>query len=446
MKRVAGYRVARCLSGALVCALLALACLAGPVAAESVTFGTPTGSSRFGTGITFTQPYGGATVASASLLVQVPDDLGPTVIPLARVGSTSLTASLDTSSGGLYPNTPVTARFEVVLSDGTTAEGPDIKITYDDDRFTWKELPGKLITLHYIQASGAFAQQLLKWADDGATKAAAMFGVTESKRIDYFIYPDQATFQQALGQPGTVGGVALQSIRTCFALVAPGDTEYGAEVLPHEVTHIVFGDAVANPYHNPPRWLDEGFAVYVSIGYDAGYRQQVSQAVAGGTLAPLMALTDYFPLDESRIGLAYAESASAVDFMVRKYGQASIAKLLGAYANGQSDDEAFKAAFGVDMAGFDAAWLAEIGVTATKYGPQPAPTGPLPPGWNGSGTGPGATAEPTGPSETGSPSGQSGQCTSQSGNTAGLLLAGLLAVAGLALLGGSLVLLLSPRR
>ena len=171
MKRVAGYRVARSLSGALVCALLAVLCLAGPVAAASPTFGTPTASSKFGTGITFTQPYSGATITSASLLVEVADDLGPGVIPLERVGSTSLTATLDTSAGGMYPNTPVTGHFEVVLGDGTTVEGPDVKITYDDDRFTWKELSGKLVTLHYIQASGSFAQQLLKWADDGARDA-----------------------------------------------------------------------------------------------------------------------------------------------------------------------------------------------------------------------------------------------------------------------------------
>ncbi|MGD0248234.1 MAG: peptidase MA family metallohydrolase [Candidatus Limnocylindrales bacterium] len=443
MKRVAGYRVARRLSGALVCALLALLCLAGPVSAQSVTFGTPTASSRFGTGITFTQPYSGATVTSASLLVQVPGDLGPTVIPLPTVGSTSLTASLDTSGGEIYPNTPVVAHFEVELGDGTTVEGPDIHITYADDRFTWKQLTGKFVRLHWIQATDAFAQQLLKWADDGVTKAASLFGVAAPKPIDYFLYPTMQAFQQALGQPGTVGGVAFQSTRTCFALVAQGDTEYGAEVLPHEVTHIVFGDAVANPYHNPPRWLDEGFAVYVSVGYDASYRQQVSAAVDSGTLAPLMALTNYFPMDESRIGLAYAESASAVDFMVRKYGQAAVPKLLGAYATGHSDDEAFQTALGVDMAGFDTAWLADNGVTATKYGPQPAPTGPLPPGWNGSGTGPGPTAGPTG---TGSPSNPSGQSTNQPGNTAVLLLAGLFAAAGLALLGGSLILLLSPRR
>lgn len=429
-----------------MCALLAVLCLAGPVAAASPTFGTPTASSKFGTGITFTQPYSGATITSASLLVRVPEDLGPTVIPLARVGSTSLTATLDTSGGGMYPNTPVTAHFEVVLSDGTTAAGPDIKITYADDRFTWKVLPGKLVTLHYIEAeaSAAFAQQLLKWADDGVTKASAMFGVTESKRIDYFIYPDQQTFQQGLSQPLTAGGVTIG--RSCFAIVGPSDSEYGAGVMPHEVAHVVFGDAVSNPYHSPPRWLNEGFAVYLSLGYDAYDRRLVSMAVADGTLVPLRALTDYFPYDENRVYLAYAESVSAVDFMVRKYGQASIPKLMAAYASGHSDDEAFQTAFGVDMAGFDTAWLAEIGVTAAKYGPQPAPTGPLPPGWNGSGTGPGATAEPTGPTGTGSPSGQSGQSTSQSGNTAALLLAGLLAVAGLALLGGSLVVLLSPRR
>jgi hypothetical protein len=49
-----------------------------------------------------------------------------------------------------------------------------------------------------------------------------------------------------------------------------------------------------------------------------------------------------------------------------------------------SDDEAFKAALGRDVAGFESDWLAEIGATPpTRLGPRPAPVGPLPSGWSG---------------------------------------------------------------
>jgi hypothetical protein len=68
----------------------------------------------------------------------------------------------------------------------------------------------------------------------------------------------------------------------------------------------------------------------------------------------------------------------------------------------------------MDVAGFNDAWLADLGAKQPiKYGPRPAPAGPVPQGWGGaspapvaspvpdSATGaPGATAEPSlGPSD-----------------------------------------------
>jgi hypothetical protein len=84
-----------------------------------------------------------------------------------------------------------------------------------------------------------------------------------------------------------------------------------------------------------------------------------------------------------------------VDYLVRKYGQADVAKLLSAYHAGATDDEAFKAAIGMDTVAFDNAWLAANGVNSYKsFGPQAAPIGPLPPGWGASGGAGGPT--PTG--------------------------------------------------
>jgi hypothetical protein len=314
----------------------------------------------------------------------------------------------------------VDAQFEVVLTDGSIVDGPDIKVIYADDRFTWHVKLGKVVRLHYITASDSFAQTMLNLADGGVIKAASLFGVTETKPIDYYVYPSQSAFQQGLSEPGTVGGVALPSYRTCFAIVQPDDTAYAADVMPHEPTHIVFSDATGNPYHDPPRWLNEGFAQYVAQGYDSSSRSLVEQSARDGTMPSLVALTDYFPLDSDRIYLAYAESVAAVDLLVSKFGRPAVLKLVAAYAKGDSDDEAFKAALGVDVAGFAGDFMTANNATSQKYGPQP---------------------EPTSPANAGSNSGD-GNSTSGSGSTgtgssdfSGLyLLASLMAISGLILL------------
>ena len=432
----------RRLGGVVLCALFGLLYGAGPVAAAgTISFGTPSATSRFGVGIQFTQPYSGATIKSADLLVMLPGDVGPSVAALDTIGTSSLVYSMDTSTSGMYPNTPVVAHFEVVLDDGSVQEGPDISITYADDRYTWHVVVGKVVRLHYIQATDAFAQQMLTWGENGLQKAARFFGVTETKPVDFFVYPSEAVFQKGLSQAGTIGGVTLSAFRTCFAAVTPGDSAYGQSVIPHELTHVAFADASDSPYHNPPRWFNEGLAVYMSDGYDSSDRQLVSQAVKNGTLRSLLAYSDYFPLDASRIYLAYAESVSAIDYMVRKYGQPAVAKIVRTYATGTTDDEAFKAGIGIDVATFNAAWLTSVGVAPTQYGPQPAPIGPVPPGWNG--TSPGSVTTPQ-PGATGAgavtgtpqPTAGPGQTSStRVDDQSAYRVAGIIALAGFLLLG-----------
>jgi peptidase MA superfamily protein len=146
----------------------------------------------------------------------------------------------------------------------------------------------------------------------------------------------------------------------------------------------VFDTAVHNPYRFPPRWLNEGLAVYLSQGFAADDRQRVRQAAGDHTLMPLVALGGQFPTDPDQTLLAYAESVSAIDYLVRKDGQATLVDLVKAYAAGLTDDEAFTKATGSDLQTFQAGWLADLGATEpTRYGPQPAPAGPLPPGWTG---------------------------------------------------------------
>ena len=117
---------------------------------------------------------------------------------------------------------------------------------------------------------------------------------------------------------------------------------------------------------------------------------------------PLSAIVGQFPSPADRFSLAYDEAVSAIDYLVRTYSQDALVRLIRSYADGVSDDDAFKAALGVDTAEFEAGWLKDLGADApVPYGPQPAPTGPVPPDWVGGPaptSGPFPTTRPTAPS------------------------------------------------
>ncbi|MDA8237111.1 MAG: peptidase MA family metallohydrolase [Chloroflexi bacterium] len=391
------------LARAAAAALLVLGLVPGAAGAASATFGTPTARATFGTEVSFTQRFDSPVpLARVEVLLTFPEALGPYVAEAAGAtpaGSRQMTYRWSLAKDGhIVPNTPITARWRLVPADPAlpSIEGPPATILYADTRFSWRTVEGKVVRLHWYEGSDAFGRRALAIGERAVEDAAAFLGVTETAPIDFYVYAAQAPFYDALG-PGTrenVGGEAHADIRTMFALISPAavtDPWVGI-VIPHELTHLVFDTAVRNPYHAPPRWLNEGVAVYLSEGYTASDRGATDAAAAAGRLMPLQALEGQFPTSAERFSLAYSESSSAIDFLVRTAGTPALVKLIRSYAGGVTDDEAFRAATGKDVAGFEAAWLADLGAAAPeRRGPQPAPAGPLPPGWDGT-TVPGASS------------------------------------------------------
>jgi hypothetical protein len=421
---------------------LAVVVAAPPVrAAAPVEFGTPTAESRFGVGLEFRQPVElAASVDRVELLLTFPSAIGPlaieTVVP-TRSGQTTLEHRFDLSADGhLLPNTVVEARWRLRASDGASYLGPVVEIRYEDDRFAWQTVAGDIVRVHWYEGSRAFALRALAIGEAAVDETEALLGVTETESIDFYVYADQAAFYDALG-PGTrenVVGQANAEIRTLFALIQPDeiDDPWVGVVVPHELVHLVFDTAVSHPYHFPPRWLNEGLASYLSEGYKASDRRTVEAAALDGSLIPLEGLVGQFPTTREGFFLAYAESVSALDHLIQRYGEDAMVDLIRSYQGGVTDDEAFEAAIGVDVATFNADWFAAVGAEVPDpVGPQPDPPGPLPEGWTGS-AGPGiptASATPLPPA-----SGNGGGSDAGIGRWLWPLLLGLLVGAGAGLL------------
>lgn len=380
---------------------------ASPVTFSAVTFGAPTATSTFQVGIDLTEPVTLPTgVKRVEALVRTGSSERRAVVDVAVPGSGPVTLHYEfaIAAGEIIPNTLAELQFRVTLADDSQELGPVASVRYEDTRFAWKTLAGRVVRVHWVQGDEAFGQRALAIGEKAIDATSRLLGVVETEPIDFFVYPDPQSFYDVLG-PATrenVGGVAFPDIRTLLADIGPDEVNlpWVGIVIPHELTHLVFGTAVDNPYHSPPHWLNEGLAVYQAQGYDTGDRAAVGQAAGDRTMMPLTAIDGQFPTTAERFSLAYSESVSAIDFLIRTYGQDALVKLIRSYAGGVSDDGAFGAALGVDVAGFQAAWLADLKIPEpSAFGPQPAAAGPIPAAWGGAAPTPG-NATPGGPTPT----------------------------------------------
>lgn len=447
---------ATALAAALLLTLGALAPAAraaGPVA----TFGTGSASATFNQSLVFSIPVTLAgPVARVEIQLGYPGATGPFVDPVqppATSGSTTLTYHLDlTGSGHLVPNTVVTATWAVYpQGGGDPVVSPPLAYRYLDTTHDWRTVADGILTVHWYDGTEAFARHELALGLKALTDVSTLLGVTETAPVDFYIYPDSASFSAAVG-PGSgefVVGRAFPPIRTLIAQISQSQLSDPliSVTVPHELTHLVFDSAVGNPYRYPPVWLNEGVAVYESEGYGTDRRAMISQAVASGTVIPLTAIVSALPSGGNRGYLAETEGDSAVDFIVRTMGNDAMVKLVLAYKQGLTDDEALKQALGQDMAAFQAAWYQSIGAAAPKqYGPQPAPPGPTPSDWaavaspgpgasspGASGSTGAASSAPSAPAPTSSASTPGN--ASGSGDDLTLVLAGIVVVSAAVLVG-----------
>lgn len=313
-----------------------------------------------------------------ALVSQAGSEVVTVVLAEVSGGSGGTWNAAATIEGHILPNTQLSYRFRVTDANGQQFVSPTSELLTVDDRFAWQELNGAVVRLHWNGGTQAFGQRALDIGERAVANAAQLLGVTETDPIDFFIYDSEQDFRDAFG-PGTrenVAGTAINETRTMFAFILPAqiDQEWVDVLVAHELTHLVFDTATRNDYRRAPHWLNEGIATYLSEGNAVRWQQTLRQAVDTGRVMPLPGLTSTFGAGPARFDLGYAESVSAVDFFVKTYTEPKLWELVRSYAQGVTDDEAFTTATGADLAAFNAAWMASIGVSVPpSLGPQPGP-------------------------------------------------------------------------
>ncbi len=233
---------------------------------------------------------------------------------------------------------------------------------------------GVLETEHFVIKYDAERDELLaryasKYLEEEVYPAAvAMFGFQPPQKSLFEIFSTangvsgQSWFSARMtGLPfiGTVAACAGQIV----ALTSPNDLREKfnwARVLRHEFAHVV---TLQQTQFAIPHWYTEALAVrFEGIPRPAVWNEVLVRRAKAGTLLDLDSINLGFirPKNRDEWALAYCQAALYAEFMVARYGEDSLVKLLRAYADNLATEAAIRHCFGVEKAEFEKAYRAYV--------------------------------------------------------------------------------------
>ena len=173
---------------------------------------------------------------------------------------------------------------------------------------------------------------------------------------------EQETFEKMTGNP-LISAFAIPSQHSIVIHLSPATSEPYLlhEIFEHELCHLLLHDHIRSMLL--PKWLDEGICQWVSGSLG---EILVGKGDAAGVInlarrpIPLQQLAVSFPKDKDSLIQAYAERRLFVEYLVARYGQESLLKVLQHLHEGWSIEHAISAATSKSLQDLEAEWLEEL--------------------------------------------------------------------------------------
>ena len=129
-----------------------------------------------------------------------------------------------------------------------------------------------------------------------------------------------------------------------------------AQVLRHEIAHVLFGQYTKKAVKGMPLWFVEGIAIHFSKEWVPGRHETLLKNVFTKSILPLNELTSKFPVSQNGADLAYAQSQDALRWFVEVNGTEPLWAVIDRLHTGSNLNAAFKSVLGYDLTTFDMQW------------------------------------------------------------------------------------------
>jgi hypothetical protein len=187
--------------------------------------------------------------------------------------------------------------------------------------------------------------------------------------------PEQMNALAPIGAPppAYASGVAYPSVGLALLSLKAPHTWEATDLVTlsrHELMHLALTDAIAG--HHVPRWFDEGLAIHESGEQWTERLGTLWQATLAKTLLSFADLDRGFAADGSDVGVAYAESADVVRFLMRDDDKARFGSLVQRLRAGTPFDRALGDAYDTDLRKLEYEWRTDV---SHRFGVVPLLTG-----------------------------------------------------------------------
>jgi hypothetical protein len=265
-------------------------------------------------------------------------------------------------TGSMPPGAVVWWSWEVTDDDGQTTTTSRGTIVYSDTRFEWQLSPHPDYDIYWHDQTEALIDGLLDAVEARLSRIKLDVVIPAARKPRVYIYRSSEELQGAvLFEQEWTGALAYPEYNIILTAVGSGSLEWAKGALPHEITHLLVGEATFGPFGGIPTWLNEGLAQYTETPMADYLQRALDNAIADSTLMSIRSLSGSFPADPTAAYLAYAESSSIVSFLIEEYGWEKMDGLLAAFKEGATDNNALLQVYAFDVDGLEAAWKAYIG-------------------------------------------------------------------------------------
>jgi hypothetical protein len=283
----------------------------------------------------------------------------------------------DTSQGHFIPpGVQVYYRWEFWDNANNTLTDTEQHFTTIDTRFNWLHLAQGMLQVNWYDRGQDFGQFVLGKASSSIQSISDTLGGGLNQPINLWIYASDQDFHGSLA-PGSyewVGGEALPLLHEASIVVLDTTDRTLVRDMPHELTHLVFHQLVAQGITSPT-WFDEGLAVFNQTFREPELRARWERALASQSLLRLSQISDNFPANSDQAYLAYAQSYYLVDYMYKTFGKTRMAQLIKLVNNPQSTfDQDMQQALGVDELHLEIQWRLSNGQPAVLITNNVTPT------------------------------------------------------------------------
>ena len=221
------------------------------------------------------------------------------------------------------------------------------------------------LKLSYPPAASERVESLLHDADAFKAELSETLGQDVLSRVEVRITPtvSDMTRLAPVGSPppSYASGVAYPGLKlVLISMFAPrgADATNLDQVFRHELAHVALEDAVLGAH--VPVWFNEGLAIGLA-GENSFDRQDVLwHATVYGNLLPLADLDRSFPRDHFEVGIAYAQSADFLRFLMRRTDRVRFAAMVQRVREGQTFERSLGDAYSTDLRKLEYQWRSEV--------------------------------------------------------------------------------------